>query len=121
VEVPAIAYKELAREESGESSEQIRPRVVGARKLQLERFRGTGIMTNSCMTNRQLRKYCPLDRTCAELLERAMSELKLSARAYHRIIKVARTIADLEAGQAIAPEHIAEAVQYRCLDRAFWA
>lgn len=120
VEVPAIEYKELTREQVGETSAQIRARVIGARQTQLERFKGTGITTNSRMSNRQLKKYCPLDKTCAELLERAMSELKLSARAYHRIIKVARTIADLEASESIAPEHIAEAVQYRCLDRAFW-
>ncbi len=120
VEVPAVHYQELASEVKSESSRQIRSSVMRARQRQMERFRGIGILTNSRMTNRQLKDYCPLDEACAELLGRAMSELRLSARAYHRIIKVARTIADLEGTEHIIPEHIAEAVQYRCLDRAFW-
>lgn len=103
-----------------ESSATIRERVIKAREVQLRRFEGLDIHANAMMNSAMLRKFAPLDRACSELLERAMSHLNLSARAYDRIIKVARTIADLEGAEQIAPQHISEAIGYRSLDRENW-
>ncbi|MDE6861399.1 MAG: magnesium chelatase, partial [Alistipes sp.] len=94
--------------------------VVAARERQRARFVSAGIHTNAMMNSRMLRELAPLDRRSAELLERAMDRLRLSSRAYDRIIKVARTIADLEGADDIAPQHISEAIGYRTLDRETW-
>ena len=121
IEVPAVKFRELSSERSGEKSELVRKRVVAARKTQSERFEfEKGIFSNSDMNSKALKKYCPLDEDCMKLLKNAIEKLGLSARAYDRIIKVARTIADLEASEAIKTAHIAEAIQYRSLDRNLW-
>jgi magnesium chelatase family protein len=121
VEVPAVKFREITAERTGEGSAQIRERVVAARQRQQERFRGKPRLTcNARMGTRELKAYCALDEATMELLKMAMSELKLSARAYDRILKVARTMADLAGSEPIAPEHISEAIQYRSLDRQLW-
>ena len=118
VEVPAVKYKELGTETSGEPSSVIRERVKAARIRQSERFAKTGLFANAQMQNRHLRKYCRLDDTSQKLLETAMQKLGLSARAYTRIIKLSRTIADLEGAPDIQTHHLSEAIGYRSLDRA---
>ena len=117
VEVPAVRYKELASSEQAETSGTIRGRVNRARAAQLERLRRTKIHCNAQMNNRQIKKYCPVGRDCHNLLEMAIDKLGLSARAFNRILKIARTIADLEQASDIAVHHVSEAIQYRSLDR----
>ena len=117
IEVPAVQFRALADRSSGETSEQTRARVVAARARQLERFRGRTVYANAQMSSRDLRLHCQLDRAGEQLLEQAMQKLGLSARAYARILKVARTLADLAAQERIAAAHVAEAIQYRSLDR----
>lgn len=118
VEVPALGYEELARRPPGESSAQIRTRINAARARQRNRFQGQrGLYCNAQMSSRLLRECCQLEPRGASLLEQAISRLGLSARAYDRILKVARTIADLEGSNPIQPPHLAEAIQYRALDR----
>jgi magnesium chelatase family protein len=117
VEVPAVKYRDLASRESGESSREIKKRIDKARKIQLERFKGMKIYCNAQMTNRHIKKYCPIDEASQKLLETAIDKFGLSARAYTRILKVARTIADLEGQANIQPVHLSEAIQYRTLDR----
>ena len=121
VEVPAVRYRELASERKGESSQAIRERVQAARQIQRERFKGTGIRCNADMSTRDIRRYCAVDERSQELLRIAITQLGLSARAYDRILKVSRTIADLEGSERINPEHVSEAIQYRGLDRQYWA
>jgi len=117
IEVPAVPYKELSTECSGEKSEEIRKRVVAARKIQLERFKdGKKIYCNGQMKTRHIKKYCGLKPDAQSLLETAMHKLGLSARAYTRILKLSRTIADLEASEEIQSHHVSEAIQYRALD-----
>ena len=118
IEVPSIAYKELASKTEGTSSEQIKQAVVKARRMQSERFKAEKILTNSRMSNRQIKKYCKLDEESNMLLKQAIDEFGLSARAYTRILKVSRTIADLENSIDIQVQHISEAIQYRSLDRS---
>ena len=122
IDVPAVKYKELRGGAAPEGSQQIRERVIRARQIQLQRFAGAGerIYCNAQMQSRQIRTYCELSADCERLLERAMQQQGLSARAHDRILKVARTIADLEGVVAIDPKHIAEAIQYRTLDRTYW-
>ncbi len=121
VEVPAVPFKELTGTTAGETSAEICQRVLAARAIQQERFAAAKTTRcNARMTSRQLRQYCALDEDCRELLRAAMSELNLSARAHDRILKVARTIADLAAAPAITAEHLSEAIQYRTLDRNLW-
>jgi len=121
IEVPAVKFKELASEPTGEKSEVIRQRVNRARQIQLERFKNEKKMfCNAHMESKDLRTFCPLDNKSLELLRMAITKLGLSARAYDRIIKVARTIADLESVPDIFPRHISEAIQYRSLDRNLW-
>ena len=120
VEVTPVPFSDLTQTRPEESSSTIRERVIAARHIQQKRFAGTNIHTNSMMSSRQLREWCPLDQESVKLLETAMERLNLSARAYDRIIKVARTIADLEASPDIRSTHIAEAIRYRNLDRASW-
>jgi magnesium chelatase family protein len=113
VEVPRLPFQKLEEEKNGESSADIRKRVERARQIQNNRFEGMGIVTNSEMRSDQIKKYCVLNKDCVMLLRSAVSSMHLSARAYHRIIKIARTIADLSGLETIAAPHIAEAVQYR--------
>lgn len=120
IEVVPVSIAEMSTTESGEPSSQIRRRVVAARDIQRQRFEGLDIHCNAMMNSSMLRKFAPLNRACSELLELAMARLNLSARAYDRIIKVARTIADLEAKPNIEPQHISEAIGYRSLDRENW-
>jgi magnesium chelatase family protein len=120
VDVPALRYKELAEEYSGETSAQVRQRVNEARKVQRERFKGHRIFCNGAMTSRHIKKFCQLDGEGREVLKMAINELGISARAYDRILKVSRTIADLEHSQDIKANHISEAIQYRTLDRSLW-
>ncbi|HKS36515.1 MAG TPA: YifB family Mg chelatase-like AAA ATPase [Verrucomicrobiae bacterium] len=121
VEVPAVKFREIAAERTGETSAQIRERVMAARRRQQERFAGKKSITcNARMGTRELKTYCALDESTMELLKMAMTELKLSARAYDRILKVARSIADLVGAGNISSEHISEAIQYRSLDRQVW-
>lgn len=120
IEVPRVNYNELKDESISESSKNVRERVVMARKIQLERFKGEGIYFNAHMKAKHLRKFCKLNEEGHRLLQKAMETLGLSARAHSKIIKVARTIADLENSEDIKPYHIAEAIQYRSLERSIF-
>jgi magnesium chelatase family protein len=122
IDVPAVQYKELRGGGGPEGSEQIRQRVLKAREIQLNRFAAAGerIYSNAQMGTRQIRTYCELSTECERLLERAMTQQGLSARAHDRILKVARTVADIEGASQIESKHITEAIQYRTLDRNYW-
>lgn len=121
IEVPAVKYRELSSTHNGECSSEIRARVIAARDVQLKRFAGLkGIYNNADMGSKEVRQFCQLDTASAELLKMAMTKLGLSARAYDRILKVSRTIADLEKSENILPQHVSEAIQYRSLDRELW-
>ena len=135
IDVPAVKFNELRGKgvPTGDSSEAIRERVMRAREIQLSRFNGNGdrradtlvrksagIYSNSAMSPKQIRTFCPLDTQSEELLEKAMSRQGLSARAHDRILKVSRTIADLDGSENIQPNHISEAINYRSLDRNYW-
>jgi len=120
IDVPAVKVSELSAQEATEGSAEIRQRVNRARKVQQERFAGEPVYCNAQMTPRLIRKYCQLDAGPQTLLERAITKWGLSARAYDRILKMSRTIADLGGQERIAEQHISEAVQYRTLDRNFW-
>jgi magnesium chelatase family protein len=117
VEVPAVSYQDLRKDASAEPSERIRSRVDAARSIQRERFSKAKIYCNAQMGTRHIKKYCALDSASAALLEKAIDKLGLSARAYNRVLKIARTIADLEGASEIGSSHIAESIQYRSLDR----
>ena len=121
IEVPAVKYRELRSGAANEGSAEIRARVLAARQRQHQRFASDRIFTNAQMHTRQIRTYCELSPEAERLLERAMQQQGLSARAHDRILKVARTIADLDAQPGIAVGHIAEAIQYRTLDRSYWS
>ncbi|PYL50725.1 MAG: magnesium chelatase, partial [Verrucomicrobia bacterium] len=120
IEVPAVEYRDVASERAEETSAAIRERVVQARKRQQDRFRNGKVNCNARMATRQLKQHCKLGQDSQELIRMAMSELNLSARAYDRILKVSRTIADLDGKPEIAPEHVSEAIQYRTFDRTLW-
>jgi magnesium chelatase family protein len=120
IEVPAVPFRELSAEGHGTTSSQMRAEVVAARQIQAERFRGTKIRYNGDMSHRMVRRFCALDDEGRALLRAAMTELGLSARAHDRVLRVARTIADLAQSQSIRPEHLNEAVNYRMLDRQLW-
>jgi magnesium chelatase family protein len=123
IDVPAVNYKEMRSASEPEGSHQIRDRVIRARETQLKRFVGVPpgkVFSNAQMTPRHIRTFCELSADCERLLERAMTQQGLTARAHDRILKVARTVADLEGEPAIHPKRIAEAIQYRTLDRTFW-
>jgi magnesium chelatase family protein len=117
IEVPAIKFNEISSDRPAEPSALIRERVSRAREVQYERFKNDGIYANAHMKPRHIRKYCRIDEDSLSLMETAMNRLGLSARAYNRILKVARTIADIEGAEKIASHHISEAIQYRSLDR----
>src|SRR3989475_5611294 len=124
IDVPAVNYKEMRAGTDPESSARIRERVMRAREIQLRRFSSCSrekLYCNAQMAPRHMRAFCDLSADCERLLERAMTQQGLTARAHDRILKVARTVADLEGAAAIEPKHIAEAIQYRTLDRTFWA
>ncbi len=118
IEVPAVKYKDLTERSTGEPSDAIRARVNAARALQLERFKGLTIYCNAQMGAREQRRYCEVEPSAEKLLEVAINRLGLSARAYTRILKVARTVADLDRSPTIQAPHVSEAIQYRSLDRA---
>jgi magnesium chelatase family protein len=117
IEVPAVKFSEVSSDTSAEPSSAIRERVTLAREIQYARFRNDGIYANAHMKPRHIRKYCKIDEDSLRLMEAAMNRLGLSARAYNRILKVARTIADIDGSEKIGTEHISEAIQYRSLDR----
>ena len=118
VEVPAVKYKELSSMQLSESSQQIRSRVETTRRRQIHRFQNiSGLYCNSRMGAKEIRAFCALDNQGQELLKTAITKLGLSARAYDRILKVSRTIADLAGADNIKAEHVSEAIQYRSLDR----
>ncbi|CDB27027.1 mg chelatase subunit ChlI [Firmicutes bacterium CAG:552] len=117
IEVDNVTYGDLSSKEAGESSSEIKKRVDNARNIQLKRFEGTGVYSNSRMNNAMVSEFCKLTPECAQILKLAFERLGMSARAYNRILKVARTIADLEGEENILPSHITEAVGYRSLDR----
>ncbi|MCR4292672.1 MAG: ATP-binding protein, partial [Candidatus Kuenenia sp.] len=117
LEIPAVSYSELLSDAEGHSSESLREKTVRAREIQRERFHGQKIKVNAHMTSKQLKKYCVLDKQAESLLHQAMVALGISARGHSKILKVARTIADLDESDAIKEEHISEAAQYRNLDR----
>ena len=120
IEVPAVPFQELSAQADGTSSAGMREQVNAARRVQRARFGADNHRLNAQMSSRQLRKYCALDGAGRELLRQAMEELGLSARAHDRILRVARTIADLEGSAAIEPPHVVEAIGYRSLDRKLW-
>jgi len=113
VDVPRVNYDKLASERQGEPSQAIRERVAAARALQGKRFKGTRLRTNADMGPAEVREHCWLDEAGQRLMQAAMRQLHLSARAYHRVLKLARTIADLAGVADIGPAHLAEAIQYR--------
>lgn len=117
IEVPRVKYSELRDETTTETSEIVRQRVIFARKIQLRRFQNEGIYFNAHMKTKHLKKYCKLDEDCHRLLQNTVEKLGLSARAHSKIIKVARTIADLEGSEDIKLNHLAEAIQYRSIER----
>jgi magnesium chelatase family protein len=123
IEVPAVKFREITSERTGETSAQIRERVIAARRRQQERFAGKGkarITCNARMGTKELKAWCALDSATLELLKIAMADMNLSARAYDRILKVARTIADLAGSESIISDHVSEAIQFRSLDRQIW-
>jgi len=122
LDVPAVNYQDLTNVRPAETSAQIKERVNKARAIQIKRFKeAEGVVCNASMSHKQVRKFCPLEREGNDLLKMAMTELNLSARAYDKVLKVSRTIADLEGSDQIKTEHLAEAIQYRSLDRNFWS
>jgi magnesium chelatase family protein len=120
IQVPAVKYKELAEDGRVEASSAIRERVLKARQIQFRRLESFAIYCNAQMTPRTMRRFCKLDSESEKQMENAITRLGLSARAYDRILRVARTIADLEASDRIGARHVAEAIQYRTLDRTYW-
>jgi magnesium chelatase family protein len=120
IEVPAVPFRELSGTTPGTSSADMRQTVVAARAVQQKRFAGTNTRLNGQMTHRQIRSHCQLDDAGMNLLRATMTELGLSARAHDKILRLARTIADLDASDRIAPSHVSEAINYRMLDRNLW-
>jgi magnesium chelatase family protein len=121
LEVPAVRYKELTDERRGEPSAMIRDRVNRARDVQRRRFAGQNIYCNARMTTRGVEQWCRPDDEGENLIRTAIEKLGLTARAYHRVLKLSRTIADLAGDEALAAGHVSEAIQYRTLDRQAWA
>jgi magnesium chelatase family protein len=120
IEVPSLKYKDIVDTQQGESSLQIKERVKQAHQIQKQRFKEEGIYFNSHMNHKHIKKYCSPGPEAKELLKAAMQNMNLSARSYDKILKLSRTIADLEKSDTIMSSHIAEAIQYRSLDRQLW-
>jgi magnesium chelatase family protein len=120
IEVPAVPFKELSTDRSGTSSTDMRAQVESARTVQRARFAKSRTRYNATMSTREIRQHCKLDEECFNLLKASVNELGLSARAHDKVLRVARTIADLDGAEKILPAHISEAVNYRMLDRQFW-
>ena len=120
VEMSDVGYKELSSSDEGEISAEIRIRVNQAREVQRQRYKGENIICNSQLNDRNLIKYCRLDASSAKIIEAAMNRMNLTARAYVRLLKVARTIADLAGSDAIGADHISEAIQYRSIEGKYW-
>lgn len=120
IEVTPVKYQKLDSEEKTESSEEIKKRINKARKIQFERYKQYNIFSNAELTPKLIDKYCKLDKKGKQILQNSFEKLGLSARAYGRILKVARTIADLDGKEKIDVNHLAEAIQYRSLDRKYW-
>jgi magnesium chelatase family protein len=120
ISVPAVKYKELSQDDKAEESASIRTRILAARDRQFRRLEPFGIYCNAQMTPRTMRRFCKLDAESEKQMENAITKLGLSARAYDRVLRVSRTIADLEDSDRILPRHVAEAIQYRTLDRTYW-
>ena len=120
VEVNQVNYNKIKEEKATESSKEIKNRVNKARKIQQERYKEYGIYSNSELTPKLINKYCKIDNKTSKILEDAFNKLGFSARAYNRILKVARTIADLDEKENIELQHVAEAIQYRNLDKKYW-
>ena len=120
LEVPAVPFRELSASRAGTSSAAMREAVLAARIRQAERFAGTATRANARMHSRQIREFCRLEPAAAELLRAAVADLGLSARAHDKVLRVARTIADLDAAEAIGCGHVSEAINYRLLDRGLW-
>ena len=118
--VPVPKTHELMSRAPQENSAAIKARTTAARERQLQRFEGTAVRNNAQMDHRKTKKFCAIDTESRELLKKAMEELGLSARAHDKILKVSRTISDLEGSEHILPQHIAEAIGYRSLDRSWW-
>jgi len=121
IEVAAVPFKELANGPRGTDTASMRQQVERARDMQTARFSGAAKQTNGQMTSRQVRQVCQLDAASRDLLESSVNEQGLSARAHDKILRVARTIADIDGAEAIRHDHVAEAVNYRMLDRRFWS
>jgi magnesium chelatase family protein len=117
--VPRLKFKDIISRDEGESSEEIRVRVIEARERQLQRFRGEKIYCNAQMGTKEVKRHCQVDEEGRELMEMAVNRLGFSARAYTRVLKVARTIADLDKEERINPVHVSEAIQYRMMDKYF--
>jgi magnesium chelatase family protein len=113
IEVPRVEYEKLSDDRLGEPSATVQSRVEKAREYQRKRFEGTQLTCNADMHPAEVRKHCQLDDTCRSLMRSAMNQLQLTARAYHRVLKLARTIADMAGSECIQPAHLAEALQYR--------
>lgn len=120
VEVPSLTYDKLSDTTLAESSEKIRERVMNAREIMAKRYEGTGVRANGDLTPAMIRKYCVLDDEAQEVMKNAFERMGLSARGYDRILRVARTVADMHASENIKKEHVAQAVQFRNLDRKYW-
>ena len=121
INVQPVKYQDLSSKRSGEKSQFIRERVIKAREIQLQRFKNKkGIYSNAAMSTKDIREFCTIDSACEDLMKMAITKIGLSARAYDKILKVSRTIADLSGEENISPAHISEAIQYRSLDRSDW-
>ncbi len=118
-EVPRVEFRDILGQKTTEGSREIRSRVLAARQRQLERLRESGLLCNAQMRNREVKRFCPLTRDTRELLQAAVDRLGFSARAFHRVLKVARTIADLDGAEELSAVHVSEAIQYRILDKQF--
>jgi magnesium chelatase family protein len=121
VEVPAVNYRDLRSPAEGEPSSAIREQVIRAREMQLRRLKEAGIFCNARMSARLIKKFCKVDGAAETVLAAAMTQFSFSARAYNKILKLSRTIADLDGAEEIRTEHVTEAIQYRSLDRNLWA
>jgi magnesium chelatase family protein len=120
IEVPPVPFRELSDQEPGTSSESMREQVIAARDRQLSRFRGESNNVNGKMKPREIRRYCKLLSSAEQLLRAAMEEMGLSARAHDKILRIGRTIADMDGKETIEEHHLSEAINFRTLDRSFW-